>query len=351
MASWFSKQRQVASGASTAVQAKGDVIIYQGVTASEARDIANDVFKSNMLQYRGVAMEVAAQRGEELTDNFVAKMQSDNPAGFEQAKSPSFQDDMFVAQKEYAKAGEQDLGELLVDLLVDRSKETQRSTLQIVLSESLRVAPKLTQAQINTLSVIFLCRYVVHHGGSFDAVSSFYKTHLGAIADAYATSRSAFNHLSFAGCGTLQMGSWDFRGGLVRIYSALFQKGLDESQVQSAGLPDNLRAEYVGKCLNDPQKLQVLILGEETLANISKKRPDVKLHEEKFKALLSQGLIDQQSLNDKLDSLAPFMPKILEDWAASDLKSFDLSSVGMAIGHANIKRHTGEFARLSIWIE
>jgi len=32
------------------------------------------------------------------------------------------------------------------------------------------------------------------------------------------------------------------------------------------------------------------------------------------------------------------------------MKKFTLTSLGIAIGHANIKRLIGEFANLSIWI-
>lgn len=351
MGAWFSRQKQTASEGSTAVQAKGDVIINQGVSVSDVREIALDIFRANLLEYRGVAMEVAARRGEELTDNFLERIQKEHPAGLQQAQTPSFQDDLFAAQKEYAKAGEQDLGELLVDLLVDRSKESERSTLQIVLSESLRVAPKLTTAQTNTLSVVFLCRYVFNQSPTLAVLSEHLKKCLGPIADAYTTSRSAFNHLAFAGCGTVQVGEWSIRAGWTRLYSGLFQKGLEQPQIDAAGLPDQLKELYVGPCINDQTKLQVRILGAETLHQLAEKRVDVKQHQQALENLLNQGLMDMGVIQQKLDSLAPFMPKLFSDWESSELKSFNLTSVGIAIAHANIKRFAGEFAQLSIWIE
>lgn len=44
------------------------------------------------------------------------------------------------------------------------------------------------------------------------------------------------------------------------------------------------------------------------------------------------------------------MKKIFETWESSAIKNFTLTSVGIAIGHANIKRLVGEFSDLSIWI-
>ncbi|WP_376778330.1 LPO_1073/Vpar_1526 family protein [Stutzerimonas nitrititolerans] len=44
------------------------------------------------------------------------------------------------------------------------------------------------------------------------------------------------------------------------------------------------------------------------------------------------------------------MESVFDTWSDSPMKSFTMTSVGMAIGHANIKRLVGEFASLSIWI-
>jgi hypothetical protein len=55
---------------------------------------------------------------------------------------------VFTAQREFARSGDDQLGDILVDILVDRTKEPDRSLLQIVLNESLNVAPKLTADQL-----------------------------------------------------------------------------------------------------------------------------------------------------------------------------------------------------------
>ena len=46
----------------------------------------------------------------------------------------------------------------MVNLLVERTKHTSRNLLQIVLDESISVVQKLTQEQINILSVIFILK-------------------------------------------------------------------------------------------------------------------------------------------------------------------------------------------------
>jgi hypothetical protein len=45
-----------------------------------------------------------------------------------------------------------------------------------------------------------------------------------------------------------------------------------------------------------------------------------------------------------------YMETIFELWEKSSLGHFALTSVGIAIGHANVKKNVGEFTDLSIWI-
>jgi len=45
-----------------------------------------------------------------------------------------------------------------------------------------------------------------------------------------------------------------------------------------------------------------------------------------------------------------YMRHVFEVWKVSNMNRFTLTSVGIAIGHANIKKSLGEFTNLSIWI-
>jgi U3 small nucleolar RNA-associated protein 14 len=72
--------------------------------------------------------------------------------------------------------------------------------------------------------------------------------------------------------------------------------------------------------------------------------------QEKIIELFSMGKMSNPEIREKCISIRPFMETVFDSWENSKIKSFTLTSVGMAIGHANIKRLTGEFASLSIWI-
>jgi len=55
-------------------------------------------------------------------------------------------------------------------------------------------------------------------------------------------------------------------------------------------------------------------------------------------------------IREKCIEIRPYMAGLFQVWSESAMKHFTLTSVGIAIGHANIKRLVGEFSNLSIWI-
>lgn len=115
-----SNQKQEGGDHSTNLQSK-TVTIYQGISYAEAKEIALDVFKANFIQLKQEAAEIAKTRAEEITDVFLEKLNSRNPDAIRNFNEPALQDALFTAQKEYAKTGDKDLGDLLVDILVDRA--------------------------------------------------------------------------------------------------------------------------------------------------------------------------------------------------------------------------------------
>lgn len=349
----FGKQEQSAGDGGTAIQAGGNVVVVQGVSASEVRQIALDVFQANFFRARGAAMEIAKARGEQITDKVVSKLERENPEGLNQASTPDFQDAIFTVQKEYAKAGDERLGDLLVDLLVDRSKHPNRDLMQLVLNESLHTAPKLTAAQINTLSVIFVLRHVVNNGlDSLAKLREWFEQLLRPPLGEMAASRSTFQHLEFTGCGTASFSVVNLENAWTEQYQGIFMRGFDTSRLEWANLRPELRQALVIPCLNDPGRLQIAALNRQVLmqkiAGVANVTDDER---GRIDALYAEGSVDAAIVKEGVLSAIPWLAGVHGIWESSGMGGFQLTSVGMAIGHANVKRLVGEFAPLSIWIQ
>lgn len=350
---YWRKQKQKQNGTGLAVQAGQNAIvnINYGPTAEEVRALALDVFRANLMELRGVAQAVANQRGEEITGKFIEKLQQENPDGLQQAQTPDFQDALFTVQKEFAKAGDKDLADLLVDLLVDRTKQDSRTILQIVLNESLHTAPKLTATQIATISVVFFLRYArAIDVNSIQQLAGYYQKHIGSIVGQISVTPATFGHLEYAGCGAVSLGSISLEQILIRVYPGLFKVGFDQARLDQAQISDVVRQQLIIPCLNDPTRLQVAALNEDVL---DQRMTEGHLSDDvrtQIKALFNEGNLQPDQIRQKFLAAAPFMHAVVDQWSVTSLSHFELTSVGMAIGHANIKKDVGEFAPLSIWI-
>lgn len=335
-----------------AIQAGGNVtVINNGITATEARKIALDVAKATFYELTNEAKSIASIRVEEITNQVIKKLEKEYPEGIQKAKDPDFQYALFTVQKEHARNGDKDLGDLLVDLLVDRSKHDQRDILQIVLNESLSTAPKLTDSHLAALAVIFLFKYTQNQSiGNHQMFCEYLDKHLLPFISKLTKNRAGYQHLEFSGCGAVGLVGRSLEDILGATYQGLFLKGFNQSEIEGRAISIGLDHRFFIHCLNDSTKIQVKTINKETLENLFNTYEIPSEDRVKILQLFDLGKMDESEIREKLIAIRPYMADILEIWSNSSMKTFTLTSVGMAIGHANIKRLIGEFADLSIWI-
>jgi hypothetical protein len=345
------QEQNVARGG-TAIQAGGNVTITKaGLTYAEVRNVALDVFRANFYELAGLAKDTAKARAEEITEAFLSKLQKEHPAGLEKSNDPDFQYALFTVQKEYARNGDKDLGDLLVDLLVDRSKQEQRDILQIVLNESLNTAPKLTENQLAALAVIFVFMYMQNlRIGNHEMLGQYFDSHVAPFAPKVVKNRACYQHLEFSGCGTIILGARNLESILGTTYQGQFLKGFDAKEITDRGVSIGLDPRFFMPCLNDSSNVQVRANSKEQLEKAFDKHAITPGDRLKISHLFNMNKMSDPEIKDKCIQIRPYMSCLFETWSESEMKNFTLTSVGIAIGHANIKRLAGEFANLSIWI-
>ncbi|MEX0804235.1 MAG: LPO_1073/Vpar_1526 family protein [Candidatus Binatia bacterium] len=345
------QDQNVAEG-STAIQAGGSITITKtGQSYAEVRDVALDVFRANFYELAGLAKDTAKARAGEITEAFLNKLQKEHPNGFEKAQDPDFQYALFTVQKEYARHGDKDLGDLLVDLLVDRSKQQDRDILQIVLNESLSTAPKLTENQLAVLAVIFLFKYTQQlNVGNHEKLGEYLDKHVYPFVSKLVKNMACYQHLEFSGCGAVGLGEHSLESILSATYQGLFLKGFDEKEVANHGVSIGLDPKFFMPCLNDGSKLQVRATNKQMLDKAFEAYSVTADDRNKISALFDAAKMNDVEVKAKCIEIRPFMSQLFDVWSESVMKNFTLTSVGIAIGHANIKRLVGEFANLAIWI-
>lgn len=344
-------QRQSADQGSTAMQAGRDIVVTNGLSYSDVKEVALDVFRSNFFQLAGIARDTATQRAEQITEAFLRRLEAEHPQGFSQANEPGFQHALYTVQREHARTGDPQLGDLLVDLLVDRSKHEQRDILQIVLDESLATAPKLTEGQLAALSLTFLFKYTQNYGvGDHASLGEYLDKHAKPFVANVSRNAAAFQHLEFTGCGSVGLGQVTLETILGTVYQGQFLKGFDESDISERQVSVGLDTRLFMKCLNDPAKIQVRANSHELLDKAMEQIAVPADDRPRIKGLFDHNKMSDEELRGMTIEIRPYMAELFDAWANSPLKQLTLTSVGIAIGHANVKRLVGEFTDLSTWI-
>jgi hypothetical protein len=340
-------QEQKAGDKSTNLQAQ-NITVNQGISYQDAKEIATDVFKNNFLHLSQKALITAEERAQELIENFLERINLEKPNAINSVESPSMQHALFSAQKEYAKTGDRDLSEILVDLLVERSDKEERTLLQIVLDESIEVASKLTQPQFDVLTLVFILKYSMNHSlGNLEKFDNYIRTYIVPFCNNLTQENSCYQHLEYANCSSTLLGS-NLGEVLTNNYVGLFQKGTPKEEL------DNLFGDYssdlVVNCLQNKELFQIKSLNldqlEKQLSNIGIPQEIKNQISAKFKSNIF-SVVEVENYVEKIDEK---MGNFIKIWNET-MSSINLTSVGMALGRANFKRKTGINLDLSIWIK
>jgi hypothetical protein len=123
---------------------------------SEVQHMMLDIFEANFYKLSQSSAQKAARRAEEMTNEFLQKLYSQIPNKENKLQEPAVQYSLFNALKEYAKTGNTELKEQLLDLLLQRINSDERSLKQIVLDKAIDTLPHITLQHVKSLTFIFM---------------------------------------------------------------------------------------------------------------------------------------------------------------------------------------------------
>ena len=345
------KLDQRAGDNSSAIQAGRDV--HVGISVIEARQIALDVFKANALELAGIARDLFESRGRDFIDQYLEELQRRRPEGMSTLRDPDMQYALFTAQREYARIGDRDLSELLVDILVDRAAQKDRNLRQIVLNEALAVAPKLTPEQLDILSLSFVVRYTRRLNlRNLADFAIHVRDNILPFSASIPKHRAPYLHLQYAGCASIEIVEAVIGGILFNIYPGLFSSGFSEEEfVAAVGPPEPWIGSLLIPCLHNPAMLQVAALSVEDIDTACERSSVALEHRGKIRELQLRHRMSQQAIEAWLQANVGGAENLPNLWSDTPLKQLALTSVGIAIAHANIRRKLKrDDYDLSIWI-
>jgi hypothetical protein len=347
-------QSQVAGDGSTNIQAESVAVTVAGPTYGEVREIAKDVFEANFYRLAAAAQDLARERVDWMVDQYIAKLRQENLSDLSQVRSPDLQYALAVAQREYARSGERDLGETLVALLVDRTRQTERTLHQIALNESLETVAKLTTDQLDALSLIFLLRYTVNGTiHSLDGLTQFLEQDIHPFVHTLSTKLATYQHLEYSRCGSISLPETSIEHLFTTTYPGLFCRGFSLDAL--AQIIPNTESMFgdpplVIRCLRDDALFQVNALNHGAFKDDWARTPFVESVRDVLWQLHISRLFPHSEVRDDLITRCPGLALLFTAWAASVIGRMTLTTVGMTIGHANYHRRTNKHFDLSRWL-
>ena len=346
----MASQRQSGGDNSVNVLAGG---IHIGVSVAEVRQIASDLFDSNIPKLQGVAKAVAEERAEALNNSFLLDLYRRAPQALHALADPGVQFSLFTAQRDQARRGEDSLETTLVDLLVDRCTATTGSLAAIVLDEAIATAGKLTHSQFAALSVAWYLQQTVNTAiTTVESHAHWISRHLMPFVPILPTHNSSYDHLAYTGSATLSPVSQSLGSRFSASYPGVYSGGVPLMNLAAEGL--GLEAFSEDTRLFVPAErnagwLRVVMEGTSLPAYVG----ELGLSEDQeaqLGRLAVANNIGPSRVLDELRALVPDIDELRKAFEETGLARVQPTSVGTAIAHANARRVTGVHPPLSVWI-
>lgn len=202
------RNKQDASGGdnSTFNQAGGDVNLSTtnnyGMGYSEVKDLFMNLFHIHFLELGKDVENLINERAEIAITDYLNRLVAEDPNLIQKTRDPDIRYDIIEVQKNYARFGDKEMSNLLVDVLVQRTKE-DGSFPKIVLNEALTVIPKLTKTQIDSLTLLYVIQTIGYINPGNNTIATFYDTLLAPFLDDKLLPDSEYFYLHLQSCGCL----------------------------------------------------------------------------------------------------------------------------------------------------
>lgn len=306
--------------------------------------------KSELEPLTQVALNTAVSRIEEYGDKLLSKIQERNPAALQSFTDPAIQFALKDAQKEYAKTADNDLAEVTIDLLIDRMDCKHRDRVSLVLDDALSKATKLTSGDLDLLSLIFLLKDSKRLDLANDKKLTEFLVFVNQFSTHASTSNAAFQYIESLGCASLMQFSGISLSELFRkSYPGLFAKGFPSENIPDS-FTEEIKAEVIIPCLNNPDLFQINALDDSRIEHFIQAGKVPEDNKAQLLDLLNNRCLNDEELKGKILKLCPEFQQTFDYWDKTRVKQLRLTSTGIMLAHANIRRKTNEKYDLSIWI-
>jgi len=344
-------QDQKSSEGSFAIQSGHDTIVQTGLSAKDMQLIL-DAIGSNIRQQLTFSKETVDARLNDFETRLTERFTQLESSHIEAFRDPDFRYVVGRAQMEYARSGDEEICKSLIDLIARRSMETSRTRLSLTLNDAVEKAAFMTKNEFAELSICFIVRYTQRMVENLAGFAGHLNATVIPFLDDISLENSSYLYLESHSCIRIDIGSLDLRKAFINGYGGLFSKGFERDRLEAHLEQDqkNNLDSILMPCLNDENKLQFNALNK---SEFLKKTTEFGLSNDtldKVWKMFEGTFWAKVEIIERLSPAVPRIADIFRVWEETPLKNLSLTSVGIALGYANVARR-GLPAELSIWIK
>jgi|GEM_PF-5891333 len=343
----LNKSQDLISGKnSTNLQA--DLINYSGLSYHDCKEIFVDLFKANYPILLEDAGRIAKERAEYILNKFFVELFNRAPQMINKFNQPDIQCDLLTILREYARQGKTEIGDLLVELMVNRVLQNDQNVLQINLIEALSVVPKLTCAQMDILTIALLSKLkFLKECNHYTDLIAYLKDKICPFGERYQYAQVNLIHLEYLRC----IYKMHAGGSPEPITSALryntkfmrwFSNGATLEQIKERFGDVNDISKILIKSCDDPAKYHLVTYDQFEFDSIIQKYQisSTKNNDYYFYFTCGSAIMYESNIQVLLKECLPCLNNVF--MTTEQMTDYELYPLGVVIAQANYKRRLNE---------
>jgi len=281
----------------------GQITIHQGLSYSEAKDLIVSVVDQKLIEFKDEAVATFDKRTDEFKKLLSEKIKDLPEQDMGKLREPDTQIALLEAAKISGRKPNEELRNLLANLVVSRIKndKTGKEELKnIVYNEAISTVSKITIDQLKIITLCYLARYTSYGGiVSWDTFKNYLNTHIKPFIH-FKNTNAEFQHIEYAGCGSIGIGSWNLVDIYRQQYSFLFSNLIERAKIEDIDLLEEIKNELLRLDITE-NKYFVRIKNKEELEKYLKNKnlEDTKISQ--FTSLYEQNIKNNDEVKKKLE--------------------------------------------------
>ena len=347
-------QKQNATEGSTAIQVGGNANVNTGLTPGQLVEILS-ALSSHVDKLTDVAKGQIEARLKAFESGVMERFATDKATRSEAFRDPDFLAATLDAQKAFARSGDEGLREVLTDLVAQRSKFSERSRLSLTLNDAIAKVGSIPESDLNMISMIFAFQNVQNNGlATMQQLAAFLSSICLPLLEDISSSESAANYLAAHGCIIpqsdiiVQLSAFEI---LKKRYGHIITKGVTEAQLRNK-FDDYDRLLSRGLIVDSPygNSHKVFAFSGPSLETILAEIGVFGHYSARYSELTENSQPSESEFQKVMSAHLPRISEIMTTYDQTTIRNSRLTSIGIALAHANLAKGPLRDIDLSVWI-